>query len=62
MTETYYPNRYLENIISRLGLEAYYKLLQKIDETQLILDIIIEKLEQYNNQLKELTKTTEKKE
>jgi len=61
MRSKYYPNRYLEDLISRLGREAYYKLLEKIDETQLIVEILADKLEQYNKQLKVATATKETK-
>jgi len=59
MTEDY-PNRFRRDLINRLGVEAYNKFIEKIDETQLILDLIIEKLEEYNKQLKELSEVERK--
>lgn len=61
MGSKYYSSRYLEDLINRLGIEAYYKLLEKIDETQLIIEIIIERLEEYKKQLEAVATATKKK-
>jgi len=43
-----------ERLIHALGVEAYNKMLEKIDEIQLLLPFIIERLEQTKKELEEL--------
>ena len=50
-------NDFQERLIHALGVEAYNKMLEKIDEIQLLLPFIIERLEQIKKQLEEKKKT-----
>ena len=43
-----------ERLIHALGVEAYNKMLEKIDEIQLLLPFIIERLEQTKKELENL--------
>jgi hypothetical protein len=47
----YYHDAFLERLIYRLGLQAYYEMLQKIDQIEFLLPFIIERLEKIRQDL-----------
>jgi len=61
LTEKYYPNPILAKFVHTFGLDSYYRLEEKIRETNFLITLIIEDVEQCKKQLEEAIATSHQK-